>query len=175
MPTPISGLRIARSVVTPGGAEVVTRELDFQLSIQGGVEIFSVLGNVARLNLTEATDTAYNAATQTLHLETGSLETVAQAAAEDEDTVDSEIFYRQDVTTMIQEEAGTRGGSLSSVSVTPNGLVIFNPSIFSARNLTHRGEGHDAAFAAVTFVVTIYYRFVKFSLSELGLFLARRS
>ena len=59
--------------------------------------------------------------------------------------------------------------------VTPSAPVIYNPPLFAARNLTHRGETTNSALANVTLVVTIYYRFVKFSLSELGLILARRT
>ena len=83
MPTVVSGLRIARSVVTPAGAEIVTREIDFQLSPQGGVEIFQIIGTVADFLATETTDTDHIKATQTLHLEAGSLETVAITSGSD--------------------------------------------------------------------------------------------
>lgn len=154
---------------------MVTRELDFQLSPRGGIEITQVIGTIADFTVTETTDTLELGGVQTLHLETGALETVGSIAAADEDTIDSEILYRQDMVALIQEEAATRGGSHSSMLVTPSGPVIYNPSVFAARNLTHRGEGLDAGITNITFVMVIHYRFVEFSLSELGLIFARRT
>jgi len=175
MPRAVSGQRIARSVVTPAGAATVEREIDFQLGPRLGIEIFQILGGMTVIDISETTDTLQLNAVQTLHLEAGSLETVPVAAAEDEDTIDSEIFFRQDLTVLIQEEAGTRGGSHSSMLVTPNAPLIMTPTLFSARNITHRGQNVQAALNSCLSWSHIYFRYVEFSLSELGLILARRT
>ena len=176
MPTEISGLRIARSFVTPTEA-AVSRELDFQLGARQGIAIHAVLGDLAiePTNATLAVTTqAYFGSTQTLHLETGSLEAVPDAAGEDEDTIDSEIFYRQALAIGANDDVSTEFRASLAMTVTPSGIVVFPRPIFTARNITHRGITSSAALDANGHVI-LYYVFVEFSLSELGLLLARRT
>jgi len=173
MPRPTSGTRIARSYVTPVGTTTVSREIDFQLGAREGIEIFAAIGTITLIADNGASGFVGNSAHHTLHLETGSLETIPDAAGEDEDTTDSEIFWRQDITMLTQDEAATRGGSAAALLVMPNGIVQFPTALFSGRNLTHSGVGLSATWG-YGMHVTIYYRFVEFTLPELGLILARR-
>jgi len=172
----ISGLRVARSFVSPTGAtNVVSREIDFQLGARQGIQIHSVLGyGFFADNSPAVSDTIpiTDQASQSLHLETGTLETLPLIAGEDEDDTDTEIFWAQAYGVMFQvpSTAGAGGGSLI---VTPSSIVDFKNPIQTARNITHSGR---TVIAGVEFQggVLIYYNYVLFNNSELGFLLARR-
>lgn len=176
MPREISGLRIARSFITPTDTRV-TRELDFQLGARQGISIEKVVGEI----LPDAAGVAMNASgtqeflgNHTLHLETGSLETIPDAAGEDEDTIDTEIFYRQSIMCAGQDDSTTEFRSSVAYMVSPNGELNFPKPLLSARNISHSGKSSTSVFDILCHV-TIYYVFVEFSLAELGLILARRT
>ena len=140
MPREISGLRIARSFVTPTQTEVL-REVDFQLGARQGIAIHGVLGALTAdpggFLLSAGVVTEFNAV-QTVHLETGSLEVVPDAAGEDEDTIDSEVFYRQDLWIGGNDDSATEFRSAIASLVVPSSMVSFPRPIFAARNITHR-------------------------------------
>lgn len=174
MPRPVTGLRIANSFLTPAGVQTLTNLLDFQLGPAMGIEIFQVLGYVNGGFDTNSLSTNEQTfrGLQTLHLETGALETPPAIAGADESDIDTEVFYRQDYS------ASGMQGSLSegamSQFVVPTGPVTFVVPILTARNITHRAE----TFATVDikqFGVLIYYRYVEFTDAEMGILLARRS
>lgn len=174
MPTEISGLRIARSFITPTDSEV-QRTIDFQLGVRQGISIEGVLGEIVIDNggfTASATTLTAQGGLHTLHLQSGSLETVPDQAGEDEDTIDSEVFYRQQLTVVAIDEPTAQGAA--GISVTPNGVWVPPRPLFSARNITHRGITFSATLDLLCHV-TIYFVFVEFSLAELGLILARRS
>jgi len=109
----ISGLRVARSFITPTGASVVSRELDFQLGARQGIEISSVLGYGGLVDTSPAaSDTvpATERGSQSLHMETGTLESFPMTTGADEDDIDTEIFYAQMYTLMFQVPATAGGG-----------------------------------------------------------------
>ncbi len=175
-PREISGLRIARSFGTPANA-AVERVIDFQLGARQGIQIHSVLGTI------QIDPSSYTPSTtvqvprngnQTLHLETGSLETVPDTVAEDEDTIDSEVFYRQDITTLANDDLTTEFRASAAIAITPSGIVDYARPLFSARNITHRSFTNSSGILLLCHV-TIFYTFVEFSLAELGLILARRT
>jgi len=171
----ISGQRVARSFVTPTGAQIISRELDFQLGARQGIEIDSVLGYGEFADSgPAASDTipATSSAVQTLHLETGTLESLPMLTTEDEDDIDTEIFWAQTFNMMFQVPS-TAGGGGGSVYPTPNGMVPFVEPVRTARNITHRGETF-AAGEELQAGVLIYYHYIQFTNAELGFFLARR-
>jgi len=171
----ISGLRVARSLLTPGGASVVSAELDFQLGARQGIEISAVLGVGAFSDLNPATsDTVLVAgrATSTLHMETGSLEDPGGEAGDDAVDIDTEIFYMQEFQHVVQVPA-TAGGGGGGIQVSPSGLVTFSEPIRTARNITHRTETFVTGQSLEAFVF-IYYHYILFTNSELGFLLARR-
>ncbi len=175
MPQEISGLRIARSFLSPTDA-VVTRELDFQLGARQGIAIQGVLGGMTPDPNAVAISSAgmqHFVANHTIHLETGSLEVVPDAVAEDEDTIDSEVFYRQDMYIGGNDDSTTEFRASLAVLVSPGGIVTFPRPIFTARNITHRGISGTVSLDVLCHVI-VYYVFVEFSLAELGLILARR-
>lgn len=169
----ISGMRIARSFITPTDS-VVTRELDFQLGPQMGIGILGVLGDI-RIDANAWTPSPTALTTlqgrHGLHFETGSLEGIADEAGEDEDTIDSELFYLQSLSVAGIDEPTAQG----AVSVTVNPTTLFVPPrpLFTSRNISHSGISIDSTLDLLCNVL-IYYVFVEFSLSELGLILARR-
>jgi len=173
----ISGLRVARSFVTPtGGANVVSRELDFQLGANQGIEISSVLGyGWVHDDSPTVSDTVpvTAKATQTLHLETGTIEAIPTLAGEDADDIDTEIFYAQ--THQMTALVGTTNtfGAGIALKSEPSGLVVFARPIGTARNVTHSGL-NSAAGAFAELGVLIYYHYILFTDAELGFLLARR-
>jgi len=174
MPTIISGPRRARSYVTPGGTAVVTRVLDFNFASDQGIQIEAVLGNISADDVSPATsDTApaVISGAQTLHLEEGTIEDVPFTGGDDADQIDTEIFFEQNVLGQFQvpATAGGGGGNSGYGSL----YVPFRDPILVARNITHRGEG-GATGQTVLASVLIYYRYVRFSVAELGLIFARR-
>lgn len=173
MPRDISGLRVARSLVTPIGAAVAQNELDFQLAVRQGIAIHAVLG-FGQFVPVSSTTWAMFRAHQHLHLETGTVEVLPDAAGDDEVNVDTEIFWAQWFTALVQDEAATRGGSAGSTNVVPSGLITFPVPILSARNITHVGETVTTSHSLEA-TVLIYYHYVEFSLAEMGLLLARRA
>lgn len=177
MPQRISGLRVARSFLTPtGAANVLTAEMDFQLSARQGISISSVLGFGSYSDRSPAaSDTvpAENAGCQTLHLETGSLEDVPLDDGHDEVNIDTEIFYHQQYSQLFQVWSTATGGGGGTITVQPTGLVTFDEPILSARNITHRAETVTTG-TNLNAGVLIYFHYVEFSLAELGFILARR-
>lgn len=176
MPREISGLRIARSFISPTDS-AVSRVIDFQLGARQGIAISSVLGEIlpgpAQLTISTTTLSLFTGV-HTLHLESGNLETVPDLAAEDEDTIDSEVFYRQSVIIGGNDDVTTEFRASLAIMAMPNGVVEYRQPIFAARNITHRGISSSSSFGFNAHV-TIYYTFVEFSLAELGLILARRT
>lgn len=176
MPKIISGLRVARSFVTPSGVAVVSRELDFQLGANQGISIQAVLGyGLGHDDTPTPSDTAPVpvSAIQTLHLETGAIEDIPLVGGEDEDDIDTEIFYAQMFgSQFIVGNTATFGAGGWGV-VTPSGLVTFAEPILTARNITHSAKT-EATGQLLDCGVLIYYKYVLFSGSELGFLLARR-
>ena len=176
MPREISGLRIARSFITPTSAEV-SRVIDFQLGARQGIAISSVLGEILADEANTTVSTGAVTILQgnhTLHLESGSLETVPDQAGEDEDTIDSEVFYRQTFSFIGNDDLTTEFRASASQLVVPQGMIQYDKPLLVARNITHRGIAKAGALDLLCHV-TIFYTFVEFSLSELGLILARRT
>lgn len=176
MPTPISGPRQARSMVSPaGGGSPVTRVIDFNFAANQGIEIFGILGSIYGVDQTPApSDTAATLihAAQSLHLEEGTIEDIPFDDGEDADQIDTEVFFEMDAAGLFQTGTtntfGAGGSAASAVLYVP-----YAKPILVARNITHRGEDADAGQTAQCRVL-IFYQYVVFSLAELGLILARR-
>lgn len=178
MPRTISGTRFARSSVTPIGAQVASRVLDFQLGPRMGLEIFSVQGSCPRygsgtlLVADNATGMAVTAQ-QSLHMETGALEDLPISAGEDADDIDTEVFYLMGFALAYVNSGVAGEGATLTTTIGPT-YVAYTPTLFLARNLTHRGETVNANDEA-TFNVLIQYRYIEFTDAEMGIVLARRS
>jgi len=175
MPTILSGTRQARSMLSPSNA-VLTQEIDFGVAARQGIEVLGVLGTIGIANITiSATFASNRHGQQSVHLETGTLEDIPFDVAEDAYLSDTEVIFEQRLHTHHQSVGGAAGdGGSANSFVTPTGLIdLRGLGVYSARNLTHRAEA--SANIEVVFDVLIYYRYVEFSLGELGFILARTS
>jgi len=177
MPRILSGQRTMRSFVTPTGvADEVARTIDFQLGSDDGIQIEAVLGYGHYFDASPApSDTVPIAsmASQTLHLETGATEDLPLVAGEDADDIDTEIFYVQTHAYNAIIGSTVTFGAGVDMTITPSGLFVPPQPILSPRNIIHKGRTNVAdSFAFLG--VLVYFRYVRFSTSELGVLLARR-
>lgn len=175
MPQIISGPRRARSMVTPTGAQEVTRVLDFNFASDQGIQIEAVLGNIAATDQNPSpSDTGVVAipGAQTLHLEEGTIEDIPFAAGEDADQIDTEVFFEHNTMGLFLVGATNTfgGGGSGGTSAL---YVPYRDPILVARNITHRGQSANTG-QDVRASVLIFYRYVRFSTAELGLIFARR-
>jgi len=174
MPTIISGPRTARSNVTPSNA-VVSRVLDFNFASDQGIEITAVLGNMRCEDLSPgASDTipVHIPLMQTIHLEEGTVEDIPFGDGDDADEIDTEIFFQQEITGQFQIPATAGGGGGNAASGTL--YLPYRDPVLVARNITHRGESSGAGQTGHASIL-IFYHYVRFTTSELGLILARRN
>jgi len=170
MVSPITGWRTARSFIGAAGTEE-TQELDFNIPVNGAIEIASVLGMPNVTTVTSGASIGPVHAEQSLHIENGTIQALLSSADElDEFDVDSEVIYSQSVNLMAFD--GTTEGA-AWLAITPNGLVTFAQPIISPINPTHRTD-MDAAAMDIGFIMLIQYRYVALSDRELGFEFARR-
>lgn len=170
MPVPITGWRVARSFIGGAGTEE-TAELDFNIPVNGAIEIAGVLGLPNVTVVASGASIGPVHSEQSLHIENGTIQLLATSADEaDEFDTDSEVIYSQSVNLMAFD--GTTEGA-AWLAITPSGLVTFPRPIISPINPTHRSD-NDAAAADIGFILMIYYRYVRLSDRELGFEFARR-
>lgn len=175
MPNPLTGLRIARSYLSPTGIIVESAVLDFQLGARMGLEIFGVLAtgvsgfNAGFLTASEKTGQGV----QSLHLESGALEAPPALQIGDGFDIDTEIFWQQDRAFTGESQGGTAGSAMAIVQ-SSEGMTVFPVPVLSARNISHRAEVFTANHIE-GFGVLIYFRYIEFTDAEMGILLARRS
>jgi len=166
----ITGWRTARSFIGAAATEE-TAELDFNIPVNGGIEIASVLGLANVTTVASVASIAPVHSEQSLHIEDGTIEALNSTADEvDQFESDSEVFWSQSVNLMAFD--GTTEGA-AWVETNPNGLVTFARPILSLINLTHRTD-NDAAAMDIGYIVLIEYRYVSLSDRELAFEFARR-
>ena len=174
MPTRLTGIRTARSLITTavGAAFVGTDELDFELASDQGIEIEAVKHIFTELNLDVIAAPARANFFATLHAETTTLE---DPTPDTNHTVrDSEILDMSAATFYGGDDSGAaQGGMTSSAFLGSNGWEKMPDDFIVVSNLTHRFEA-DAVSDDGTSIYLIRYRYVRLSLAELGLFLALR-
>ena len=168
----ISAPRFAKSYLTAAGPEIVTGVFDFQLGPRMGVAVMDVIGWVKGIDYSAiGTVLETNQHTQSLHLETGTLE-LPSAPGVDETIIDSEIFFVQ--TAVLGGITTAAAGAGFGVHISPNGLVHYDPPVLTVRNITHRVES-EIPLSDLEAGVLMRYKFVEFTLEEMGLLLALRS
>lgn len=174
MPTPISGIRIARSFIGAASASSAEEvELDFDLAVNEGIEIFAVVGGVHEIDSSGVLGASMTDAhgIQTLHVTDNPTEINNLASANNQFDLDSDIIYEQ-TAHFGGEEDDTNGSGSFGIAFVPNGAVVYPEPILAVRNLTHRSDGSFADGYAP--YVHMHYRFVRLSQAELGFALARR-
>ena len=169
----LTGQRFARSFLTPVDVQVVEAELDFQLGPSMAIVIDWVQAYLAEFSWVASAVWLPYRWVQTLHLETGPLEDVPVSAGEDEQNVDSEIFYAHAVAALGHDTAVAVGGSASGVTQ-GNTVMHYREPVVSVRNITHRAEGFTVGGQAGLGVL-IAYKYVELTKDEFVLNLAKRS
>lgn len=168
MAAEVSGVRFARSHVTPAGAEVVSREIDFDLGARLGIKILWTLTSIQTLgNPTADVNLDYLAS---VHLESDALEDLPVAAGDDEDNIDSEVIHLHPFSYIHSESAAGLGASVGSSHL----HLVHDPSIVFARNPTFRGESVSASGTAIMHLL-MAYKYVELTNAELiGVLTSRR-
>lgn len=134
----ISGLRFARSFLTPSNA-VLEQELDFELGAKMGIQVEWVIGSLGNISETPGADAA-STGQQSLHLEEDATEDIPIATGEDAVNVDSEMFFHQQANFV--HDFTTSGGAFLPQPV--HLWVPYNGELKTTRNITHRAEGSGA-------------------------------
>lgn len=179
MATPLSPIRIARARRTSVTNAAETMEIDFNMALLEGIEVYAAECAVLELVDTAAVTIDTNWMTTSLHAETGALEGALDSFPADNTILNSEIIAEATLEIITQDEAATRGGSSAALAwVGPNQwnfVQLIGRPLLLATNLTMRGVTKGAATVANGLQWTIYYRYVRLSKSEASdLFLLRR-
>ncbi len=179
MPTALSPIRICRARRTSVTNAAETMEIDFNMALLEGIEIYAA--ECAALEVVDTVATAFdtNWVTTSLHAETGALEGALDAFPADNFILNSEIIAEATIEILTQAEAATRGGSAAALTwVGPNQwnfVQLIGKPLLLATNITMRAITKGAATVANGLQWTIYYRYVRLSKSEASdLFLLRR-
>jgi len=179
MPTALSPIRICRARRTSVTNSAETMEIDFNLALLEGIEIYAC--EAAALEYVDSPGTGFAGgwATTSLHAETGALEGAIDAFPADNFILNSEIIAEATVQVLAQDEAATRGGSAAALLwVGPNQwnfITLIGKPLLLATNLTMRAITKESQSVINGLQWTIYYRYVKLTKSEAGdLFILRR-
>lgn len=173
MPTPITGVRNARSTVDVSAISTVdTDEIDFDLTSDQAIEIIALKHIASQLNTAIATTIIFGNAQISLHAETVGLE---DPVLDQDNTVrDSEIIDAEVMTAYISDDSGAaQGGMTAHTTKHSSGWQMMPSGLFVVTNLTHRVET-DGVLTNITSTYMIKYRYVRLSLAELGVFLSLR-
>ena len=170
MTVPISDVRVARSFIGVAAASSVeSQEMDFNLGVREAIEIFAAMSTVGNVIVTATASILIDFVTQTLHMETETLDDVPHLQSEaDEVDMDSEYFFRQAMHILHFNGTTEAAGGLAQL---PSGLITFPVPILSAINITHRVETDTAVSAGCE--VHVHYRYVALSTTEQAFQFAR--
>lgn len=168
MVKPLSTIRIARSRRTSFTSTEETQEIDFALGLRQGIEIFSVeFGALEVIPVAAAFATEW--ALMELHARIGALEGGLDSFPADDTIMNSSIIAAAvfQMTTL----DGTTEGAASQGWLTERSWrfpdLIGKPYLV-ATNLTMRGITKDTSLTVNGGQITIYYRYVSLTDSELA-------
>lgn len=170
MATALSPIRIARARRTSVTNSAETMELDFNLALLQGLEIYAA--ECAALEVIDTPSTAFdtNWMTTSLHAETGALEGAIDSFPADNTIFNSEIIAEATLEIITQDEAATRGGSAASLAwVGPNQwnfIQLIGKPLLIARNITMRAITKGSGTVVNGLQWSIYYRYVQLNISE---------
>ena len=173
MPQVITGTRNARSTVDVSAISTTdTDEIDFELASDQAIEIMALKHIASQINTAIATTIIFGSAQISLHAETVGLE---DPNMDIDNTVrDSEIIDAEVVTGYLSDDSGAaQGGMTVHTTKHSSGWQQMPSGLFVVTNLTHRVQT-DGVLTNVTSTYMIQYRYVRLSLSELGVFLSLR-
>jgi len=174
MAKPLSPIRIARSRRTSFQNTEETFEIDFNLGIRQGVELFAIEFGIRNVVPVPGDDAiVVTNAHMSVHAETGGLEGAIDAFPADETILNSEIIAE----TTLQVSAFTSSIPAASPDVfnmlwlqpiSWNYIQLLGSSLTVAQNLTFRGVTSASTLTVNGAQVTLYYRYVELTDQELA-------
>lgn len=164
--------RFARSFIgnnSAGSGE--DNELDFDLAGDIAVEVGSVFGMINIFDIVENAALVSPFAQNSLHLNSGTLETINQEAGEgDQFEIDTNVIFEQLVGYKVVVDSVN---SHAAIHVTETQLLVnYTRPVLLVTNPSHQ-VAVDADVTAAG-ILRIEYRYVELSSAELGLAFARR-
>ena len=170
----LSPIRIGRSRRTSFQDTEETQEVDFNLGIRQGIEIFGIEFGIRGFAVVPGNDAlAFFNAHLSVHVETGALEGAIDAFPADNFILNSEIIAE----TSLQGSAFTSSIPAASSESAPfawlqpiswNYLQIFGKPLTIAQNMVTRGITSGSGLTVNGAQVTFFYRFVELSEQELA-------
>ena len=173
MPTPITGIRNARSSIDVSAVSTVdTDELDFRLSSDQAIEVVAIKHLAGQVTAVATTGILFANAQVSLHAEVVGLEDPDFDI--DQTVRDSEIIDGEVITHYQGDDSGAaQGGMAVAVTKLTTPWQIMPEGLFTVTNLTHRVET-DGIMSNINSIYMIKYRYVRLTLQELGVFLSLR-
>ena len=173
MPTPITGIRNARSSVDVSAVSTVdTDEIDFRLSSDQAIEIVALKHLAGQIDAASTTAILFANAQVSLHAEVVGLEDPDLDI--DQTVRDSEIIDAEVITHYAGDDSGAaQGGMTVHITKLTTPWQIMPEGLFTVTNLTHRVET-DGVMRNINSIYLIKYRYVRLTLQELGVFLSLR-
>jgi len=173
----LSPIRIARVRRTSFQNTEETFEIDFQLGLRQGIEIYAVEFAIREAVTVPTTAPLHGQAFMSIHVETGGLEGAIDAFPTDDIILNSEIIA-ECVLQVIAGDTAQIEGAMNQQWLSPiswDYVRLTGAPILVAQNLTFRGVTSESTLTVNGGQATIFYRYVELSDSELGrLFAIRR-
>jgi len=174
MATPLSPIRIGRARRTSFQDTEETQEIDFNLGIEQGVEIFAIEFGVRNVVPVPANDTILVVnAHMSVHAETGALEGAIDAFPADNFILNSEIIAETTLQVMAFTSSvpSTSPDVFNMIWMQPlkwDYLALFGKPLTLAQNVTFRGVTSASTLTINGAQVTFYYRYVSLTRNELA-------
>jgi len=168
----LSPMRIARSRRTSFTNVEETQEIDFALGLRQGIQLYAAEFGALEFIATPTTTFVTHWAVMSLHARVGALEGGLDSFPADDSILNSEILAETSMNVMTQAAAVTVGGSAAAFQWAHPNVWNFDQitggPLLVATNLTFRGITKSSAMVVNGGQVTLYYRYVALSDSELA-------
>lgn len=168
MPKALSTIRILRSRRTSYSSTEETNEIDFSLGLRQGIEIYAVeFGALEIIPTVGALATEW--ALMELHARVGALEGGFDSFPSDDTILNSSIIAAWVAQfTTLDGTTEAMGTSIHLSERSWNMIALTGKPYLVASNLTFRGVTKDTSLVVNGGQVTIYYRYVSLTDSELA-------
>jgi len=170
----LSPIRIARSRRTSFQNTEEVQEIDFNLGIRQGIEIYAIEFGIRGYVIVPGNDAIVHAnAHLSVHVESGALEGAIDAFPADNFILNSEIIAETTLqvdgfTSSVPSTSPDNNHSFWLQPLSWNYLAIFGKPMTIAQNVQTRGVTSAAALTINGAQVTFFYRYVELSEAELA-------
>lgn len=173
MATRLTGIRQARDIIQ-GSATLASREMDFNLSSDQGIEIVGVELMFTEMPVPPGNTSGRDGAVQGLIVEPGSIDGTFinpdGSPTEATEIDDLQNIFLQYASSVFNTDE-TNGVGVSNILQSPGWFSPPEP-VLTAENPRH--VIHTTSATAWAGLVTVHYRYVRFSRDELAVMFARR-